>query len=135
MTSKRLSPEPNLPTHRLADALDALPLFPLPDVVLFPGVVLPLHVFEPRYRAMLRDVMRTHGALAVAQIVPGADGPSPPIARVAGAGLVLEQEMLADGRSNIVLQGVARVALEELPEDGPYRRARATIVEDTDEPV
>lgn len=135
MTTRRLSESEPVPSHRLADALDELPLFPLPEVVLFPRALLPLHVFEPRYRAMLRDCLRTHGALAVVQLDPaqtvgGADE-LPRIARVAGAGLVIEHEPLPDGRSNILVQGTARVALEELPFEAPYRRARATVLEDT----
>ncbi len=137
MTSRRVTSEPAPPTHRLRDALSELPLFPLPDVVLYPGVLLPLHVFEPRYRTMLRDVMRSHGALAVVQISPTANeggldaaDRKPELATVAGAGLVLEQEVLADGRSNIVIQGVARVSLAELPMEGPYRRAKATLLEE-----
>lgn len=134
MTTRRLPESEPVPSHRLADALDELPLFPLPEVVLFPRAILPLHVFEPRYRAMLRDCLRTHGALAVVQLEPNqvVGGPEdlPRIARVAGAGLVIEHEPLPDGRSNILVQGTARVALDELPFEGPYRRARATILED-----
>lgn len=59
----------------------------------------------------------------------------PRIARVAGAGIIIEHEPLADGRSNILVHGTERVSLEELPFDGPYRRARATVLEDLDEIV
>jgi ATP-dependent Lon protease len=139
MTSRPFTDSDPVPLHphRLADALGALPLFPLPQVVLFPRAILPLHVFEPRYRAMLEDCLRTHGALAVVQLSPaGLDsgtGDRPPIASIAGAGLVIEHEPLPDGRWNILVQGTARVALEELPFEEPYRRARATVLEDGDD--
>lgn len=130
----------------LKDALERLPIFPLPQVVLFPEAVLPLHVFEPRYRAMLKDCMRTHGAMAVAQILPGEDEHGRPrIAQVCGGGIVVEHQPLGDGRANIVLLGQARLRLDELsPQelegDGggeggeplPYRVARATMLEDDD---
>jgi Lon protease-like protein len=117
----------------LAPALDALPLFPLPNVVLFPGVALPLHVFEPRYRAMLADCLATHRCIAMALALEG--GERPRLARVAGAGRVVHHQPLPDGRSNILLHGVARVAFEELPFVAPYRRARARVLEEVDSPV
>lgn len=132
------SDPPTLGPHHLASALEELPLFPLPEVVLFPRALLPLHVFEPRYRAMLKDSITNHGALAIVQLAPGAalaNEEQPPIAKIAGAGLVIEHAPLPDGRSNIVLLGMHRVRLEELPFEAPYRRARATILEDQDEIV
>lgn len=122
----------------LEAALDAIPIFPLPQVVLFPEASLPLHVFEPRYRAMLRDALAHHGALVIAQILPGEDAwGRPRIASIAGGGIIAEHQPLPDGRSNIVVQGRARLRLEELePEDGlPYRRARATILHEPNLPV
>jgi Lon protease-like protein len=113
-------------------ALDALPLFPLPDVVLYPGVRMPLHVFEPRYRAMLADVLATHRSLAIVRLLPGEDERGlPRIAGVAGGGVILEHQSLPDGRSNILVEGIARLSLEELPFEPPYRRARARVLEDT----
>ncbi len=117
----------------LTSALSAIPIFPLPQVVLFPEAVLPLHVFEPRYRAMLEHCMGTHGAMVIARIVPGEDEYGRPrIAPIAGGGIVVEHQTLSDGRSKIVLLGKARLQLEELaPNDArPYRMARATILED-----
>lgn len=117
------------------DAIHRLPIFPLPQVVFFPEAVLPLHVFEPRYRAMLRDCLTTHGAMAIAQIVPGEDDHGRPrIAEIASGGIIVEHQPLPDGRANIVLRGMARLHLAELePSEGlPYRIARATILHDRD---
>jgi len=123
----------------LAPALNAMPIFPLPGVVLFPGALLPLHIFEPRYRTMLADCLATSRCMAMAYVLVDGDRveveAEPKIARVAGAGLVVHHEALADGRSNIVLQGRARVALDELPFAAPYRRARARVLDDIETPV
>jgi ATP-dependent Lon protease len=116
-----------LDTDVLASALEAMPVFPLPGVVLFPRAILPLHIFEPRYRKMLADVMEGHRCIAMALALGG--GESPAFAPVAGAGIVVRHEAMRDGRSNILLHGRARVRLEELPFEPPYRRARAHILE------
>lgn len=125
-------------TTGLREALDELPLFPLPQVALFPGATLPLHVFEPRYRTMIRDVLASHRILAVVQITAreplDAHG-NPPIAAVAGVGLVVDHMEMPGGRYNILLKGLAVVRLEELPFVPPYRRARGTVVADVEEPV
>jgi Lon protease-like protein len=115
----------------LAPALPSLPLFPLPTV-LFPGALLPLHIFEPRYRALVRDALDTHRALAVVFITDAErlDGHNnPQIAGVAGAGVIVDHVELPSGRFNILVRGRARVSLAELPfGEGPYRRAHATVL-------
>lgn len=119
-------------TPDLTAALPCLPLFPLPEVVLFPGARLPLHVFEPRYRAMLERCLATHRALAVVQLLPGSDARGlPRIAKIAGGGIITEHHGLADGRAHILVEGTARLSLEELAFEPPYRRARATVLPDT----
>jgi len=119
-----------------ADELACLPVFPLPKLVFFPGTNLPLHIFEQRYRDMIDDAMAggTGGVMAVTMLRPSPQldyaGP-PPIELVAGAGRIVDHEPLPDGRHNIVLAGLARVRLEELPAEGKrYRRARATVLAD-----
>jgi Lon protease-like protein len=122
-----------------ASSLHAMPVFPLSGVVLFPGALLPLHIFEPRYRRMLADCLATHRCMAMAFVVGEGDADdlagSPRIARVAGAGVIVHHAPLPDGRSNIVLQGRARVELEELSFLAPYRRARARVLSDVQSPV
>jgi Lon protease-like protein len=115
-----------LDVSALEGALEAMPVFPLPGIVLFPRAILPLHVFEPRYRTMLADAMASHKCMAMAFAAGG--GAHPSISRVAGAGVVVRLESLRDGRSNLLLHGRARVALDELPFEPPYRRARARIL-------
>lgn len=118
--------------------IDEVPVFPLPQVVLFPGVRMPLHVFEPRYRAMTRDALAGPRRIVVAHIPEDHEirpCGQPSIATVAGLGEIVEHEALADGRFHLVLEGRARVRLEELPFRRPYRRARATVVGDEWGPI
>jgi Lon protease-like protein len=111
-------------------ALEALPVFPLPGIVLFPGTMLPLHIFEPRYRAMLADCLAGARCMAMAFQLDAPDEPEgrPRWSPIAGVGRVVQHVGLRDGRSSIVLQGLARVRLEELAFLPPYRRAHARIV-------
>ena len=125
---------------RLKSALKEIPVFPLPQAVLFPGAVMPLHIFEPRYREMVRDALDTHKAIAIAHLLEGSDTPTgevaiepnaqPAISVVAGVGIIIESQELPDGRINLILEGRARVHLSELPFVPPYRRARAELLED-----
>lgn len=114
-------------------ALRELPIFPLPQVVLFPRAVLPLHVFEPRYRTMLADALSSHKLIVMALVDPSGEldeHGQPRILPVAGVGTIVEHQALPDGRSNILLHGLARVRLDELPFVPPYRRGRATLLDD-----
>jgi ATP-dependent Lon protease len=113
----------------LGPALEAMPIFPLPGVVLLPRAILPLHIFEPRYRKLVADAMGGHRCMAMAFTRSGGDNPA--IAPVAGAGIIVRYEPMSDGRSNLLLHGRARVLLEELPFEPPYRRARARILRET----
>lgn len=112
-----------------------LPIFPLPDVTLFPGTFLPLHVFEARYRAMVTDALARDRRLAVVQLAPGWEDRyegKPAVAAVAGAGEIVSCERLPTGRYNILVRGDWRVALErELPTDTLYRVVLARRLEDT----
>ena len=112
--------------------LAELPVFPLPRCVFFPGSTLPLHLFEPRYRALAEHCL-TEGpaAMAIALLQPGYeddyDG-RPPIHAIAGAGRIIAHETNDDGTHDILLHGTQRVRLDELPESGPFRVARATAL-------
>ncbi len=111
----------------------SLPLFPLPRVVLLPHSLLPLHVFEPRYRALVDDLLRGDGLLGVPRIVHGsvACGECPPFAPVMGLGRLVRHQRLPDGRSNIVVLGMGRVRCDEEHEqpDVPYRIGACTLLD------
>jgi len=112
-----------------------IPIFPLPNVVLFPSVFLPLHIFEPRYRAMVRDALGGDRIIGMALLRPGWDAHyegSPAIYEVGCAGLITHAERLADGRYNIVLQGLEKFRIAAEEEAAEYRRAR---VEPLHEPL
>jgi Lon protease-like protein len=113
--------------------LGEVPFFPLPGVTLFPGALLPLHIFEPRYRKMTEDVLASNRLLCVVQLKQSeaVDEPQPEPFEIAGLGEVVDSERLPDGRFNLLLRGRARVRIEELPFRGPYRRARALSLTET----
>ena len=103
-----------------------LPLFPLPGVVLLPGTLLPLHIFEPRYSAMVADALAGDRLIGMAMLKPGWEsaGEPPPIYDVGGAGEIVESEDLEDGRCNIVLEGRFRYRILDEAAPAPYRLAR-----------
>jgi Lon protease-like protein len=121
-------------SRSLARALRRLPLFPLEDVVLFPHSMIPLYVFEARYRKMVRDVLAGNRLVAISLQLEKenpAEGVVPRVAAVASVGeLVLAQE-LPDGRFNLVVRGRARIGIDhELPSDEPYRLIAAHEIPD-----
>jgi len=118
---------------RLATALTRMPLFPLPNVVLFPHASLRLHIFEERYRALTRDILNGERFLAMGLIAESAT-PSderPAVEAIAGVGEVVMAHELPDGRFNLVVRGHTRVCIdEELASDRPYRLVSATVLPD-----
>jgi uncharacterized protein len=105
---------------------DLLPLFPLPNVVLFPNVFLPLHIFEPRYREMVADALSTDRLIGMVLLRPGwqqdYEG-RPPVYPIGCTGVITHAEHLQDGRYNIVLRGVERFRILEEDTERSYRRA------------
>ena len=116
-----------------------IPLFPLPNVVLFPGVFLPLHVFEERYRALTRDALAGDRIIGMTLLRPGFEADyhgRPAIYPVGCAGVISHSDRLPDGRFNIVLHGISKFRIVEEEADGEYRRARVeAITEVTDAPA
>jgi uncharacterized protein len=105
---------------------DLLPLFPLPNVVLFPNVFLPLHIFEPRYREMVADALDGDRMIGMALLRPGWERDyegRPPIFPIGCSGLLTHNEKLPDGRYNIVLRGIERFRIVEEDQSRSYRRA------------
>jgi Lon protease-like protein len=111
-----------------------LPLFPLP-LVLFPGVPLPLHIFEPRYRQMLADI-RVHDQLFGLSFFDATESQeeSPPVGHIGCVAEVTEIQPMPDGRSNILTIGLIRYRLEAYVEHGdPYLVGRVSFFEDEEE--
>jgi uncharacterized protein len=111
-----------------------LPIFPLPEITFFPGTLMPLHVFEARYRAMVTDAIEYGRRMAVVQLKAGYEASyagRPAVHEVAGAGTLTNVERLANGRYNIVLRGDSRVRLRaEIPSATLYRLFLADRLED-----
>lgn len=103
-----------------------IPIFPLPSVVLFPGVPLPLHIFEPRYRDMVRDVSASHELIGMVLLrgewQKDYDG-NPEVFATGCAGKLVNVESLPDGRFNIVLHGLREFEIRRHVLDKPYRQA------------
>lgn len=103
---------------------ETVPVMTLPNTVFFPQSLLPLHIFEPRYRAMLRDVLKTNRLFAVARLDPSRlaePGAVEPPHRIASVGIVRASQESDDGTSNLLLQGVCRVEIREIVRELPYR--------------
>jgi hypothetical protein len=114
-----------------------VPLFPLPGAILFPRSQLPLHIFEPRYREMVRDVIDGAGQIAMIQPLRLDDDNQAPLYGVGCVGEVVGVEELEDGRFNIVLLGSNRFRLvKEADVDAPYRCGEVDIeqFDDTEPP-
>ena len=111
-----------------------VPIFPLPDLALFPNTLLPLHIFEPRYRAMVTDSLARDRRLAIVGLKPGYEGDyagRPAVHEVAGLGRIVKCERMATGRFNILLKGEVRVRIErELPSDTLYRLVQSVELRD-----
>jgi uncharacterized protein len=120
--------------ERIERTARALKVFPLPSTVLLPQAALSLHIFEPRYRALVRDALARDKVMGLAQLAPGWEGrygERPPLLPMLCAGLILWHEELPDGRYNLLLQGVCRARLvEELPANEPYRKVEVVPLPD-----
>ena len=99
----------------------------LPNAILFPQVMLPLFIFEPRYRRMLRDVLDSHRMFAIAMQKPGSPKGTP--AGIAGLGLIRAAVTHKDATSHLILQGVARISLTETLKQRPYRIEKFKLLE------
>lgn len=110
-------------------------LFPLPNLVLFPGIVQSLHIFEPRYRKMMEDALAGDQTIAMTMInnSNSKTGRRPQIHSVICIGKIIAHTQLEDGRFNLLLQGVARARIvRELAVEQPYRMAEVEIIRDAE---
>lgn len=103
----------------------SVPLFPLPNVILYPGAMLPLHIFEPRYVQMVEDMLEQKQELiALALLKPGWDAKyfgQPDVFPIAGIGRMVSCQRMPNNRFNILVEGMSRVELHELQVDKSYR--------------
>ena len=120
--------------HDLRDFRNVTRLFPLPGVVLFPHAILPLHIFEPRYRQMTEDALASDRFITIVQVRPPAEWKSPtePSLEEFGClGRIFQHERLPDGRFNFLLLGRKRVRLvREIPSSKLYRTSEVRLIED-----
>jgi Lon protease-like protein len=113
-----------------------VPLFPLATVVFFPNTLLPLHVFEPRYKQMINDVINDERIIGMVLLKPQWEKNyygNPEIYDVACMGRIVSSEPVEDGKFNIVLYGLKRIRIVEIVKNHPYRVARVKILEDIHE--
>jgi uncharacterized protein len=119
-------------------AAEALPIFPLPRTVLMPGALLPLHVFEPRYRALVAHCRAGWEIMGIATLMPGYEADydgRPALFPEVGVGRILAYQPLEDGRSNILLHYIGRGRiLEELPANHVFREVRLQVARDVPPP-
>jgi hypothetical protein len=123
-----------MPDDRLLSVCERLPLFPLPDAVLIPGGMMPLHVFEPRYRDLVRHCLDGEPLMGIATLRPGTRGDDeerPAVYGTVGVGELVAHQALPDGRYYIVLRYVGRVSVdEELDGSQAFRVVRASVLSD-----
>ena len=111
---------------------DEVPVMTLPNTVFFPGIALPLHIFEPRYRMMLTHVLATHRMFVVAALdrrrVRFPNCPEP-FHKVASIGVVRACRKSADGTSDLILEGISRIRVKAIVRETPYRVIRIEPLE------
>lgn len=115
------------------DNIEVIPIFPLPDVVLFPKTVLPLHIFEQKYRQMVAETLEQDSRIGMVLLKPGWESDfkiDPELYSVGGLGVISDYEELDDGRFDIVLTGVGRFEILEVISDSPYPKARVRMLDD-----
>jgi uncharacterized protein len=121
-------------TFHAAEFSGVARLFPLPNLVLFPHVVQPLHVFEPRYRELVASALDDDRLIAMATLQPGWEPEyqgRPPLYSVACLGRIGTHQRLSDGRFNLLLIGLRRIRLvREFPPRELYREAQVELLDD-----
>ncbi|MEM8944220.1 MAG: LON peptidase substrate-binding domain-containing protein [Planctomycetota bacterium] len=109
-------------------------LFPLPDLVMFPHVMQPLHIFEPRYCDLLNAALDSDGLIAMSMLAPGWESDyegRPPLNPYACLGKIVTHQRQSDGHYNVLLLGLRRIRIDqELPADRSYREANVSLLDD-----
>jgi hypothetical protein len=114
-----------------------VPIFPLPNVVFMPHTVLPLHIFEPRYKQMFADALAGDRRIAVVQLKPGWEKDyygSPAVYRILGVGQIMGSERWPDGRYDVALEGLGRGRMVSESQHGDYRVAEVEMLPDLVKP-
>jgi Lon protease-like protein len=109
-----------------------IPLFPLSSIVFFPNTLLPLHIFEPRYKEMVNAAINNEKIIGMALLKPGWESDyygNPDVYDVIGMGRIVSSEVFEDGKINIILYGLKRAKIQEIITDLPYRLARVSIMD------
>jgi len=112
----------------------SIPLFPLPNVVLFPNVFLPLHIFEPRYRQMVADALGGDRIIGMTLLRPGYEAEydgHPAIYPIGCAGVITHSQPLGEGRYDIVLRGIQKFRVQTEDHSRPYRIAQVEAISET----
>jgi Lon protease-like protein len=112
----------------------SIPLFPLPNVVLFPNVFLPLHIFEPRYRQMVADALAGDRIIGMTLLRPGYEAEydgRPAIYSIGCAGVITHSQPLGEGRYDIVLRGIQKFRIRTEDHGGPYRIGQVDGISET----
>ena len=107
-----------------------IPIFPLPDAMLFPNVSRPLHIFELRYRAMVADALKGDRIIGMVMLRPGYEADyegRPPVYPIGCAGIITDVEQLPDGRFNILLSGLVKFRVTSEDQTRAYRLARGVL--------
>jgi uncharacterized protein len=121
-------------TPRAETIPQSIPIFPLEVTMLFPGVSRPLHIFEPRYRAMVADALKGDRVIGMTTLKPGYEADyqgRPPIYEIGCAGVITDVEELSGGRFNIVLRGVVKFRVTSEDQSRSYRLANVEPVPET----
>ena len=112
---------------------ESIPIFPLQDIMLFPGASRPLHIFEPRYRDMIADAMEGDRIIGMVMLKPNTetnyDG-NPPIYEIGCAGILSNIEQLPDGRYNVIVQGLKRFRITGEDQRRTYRIASINVLDE-----
>lgn len=110
-----------------------IPIFPQPNVVLFPRTLLPIHIFEPRYREMVKETLERDKLLGMVLLKPTSKlvPHLPDVYSVGSLGFISDCNQLEEGQYDIILKGVSRFRILEFTSGAPYRKARVHLMEDT----
>jgi Lon protease-like protein len=126
-----------MPQALRLDHLQSVPIFALPSVVLFPRAILPLHIFEERYKTMTDHALAGNHLIAMALLKPGWEKDyysRPAIEPVVCIGQIISHERLADGKYNFLLEGIARATIVCEVGKESYRQAQLRLLEQTAAP-